>query len=278
MPELPEVETIRTVIEPQIQGQQITKLAVRHPQVIAYPEMELFHDGVVGQTITHISRRGKFLSIHFETKDVLTLHLRMTGCLLVTSLDYPLEKHTHLVFSLGDQKELRYIDPRRFGRFWFLRRNEKDEITGIHKLGIEPFDQNVTVEYVQERFIKRNRSIKECLLDQTVLTGIGNIYADEILFSTGICPMKKSQALSKEEWQRLATEIPQVLRYYIEKNSITPEEYLQGKGKDYQNTPFLRVYGHHDEPCVICGTMLKRVVIASRGTVYCPSCQKESGG
>ena len=118
--------------------------------------------------------------------------------------------------------------------------------------------------------------MKECLLDQSVIAGIGNIYSDEILFTAGIYPARPANSLNMEEWERLAAAIPERISYFIEVNKITPEEYLETKGQDYRNTPFLQVYGQEGKPCPKCGEMLCRMVVGGRGSVYCPVCQKNS--
>lgn len=203
-----------------------------------------------------MSRRGKFLTIHFENNDSLTLHLRMTGQLLVTPPDYPEEKHTHLVAGLSDGMEIRYIDVRRFGRFWYLKADEADTVTGRSKLG------------------KRKKPIKEMLLDQSIVTGIGNIYSDEILFSACIYPETKCSYMTAEQWERLAKAIPHTLLWGIEANKMTAEEYLAGMGKEYRNTPFLKAYGHEGKPCPNCGSLFERITIGGRSSCFCPKCQK----
>lgn len=273
MPELPEVETIRRIIEPQIKDMKICKVTANRTDVIAHPAAEMFCSDIEGQVISAVDRRGKFLIILLESGDRIVLHLRMTGCLLVTPSDAPLEKHTHLIFRLGSEKELRFSDTRRFGRFWLLDKDEEDTFSGMGKLGLEPFDVNLTGGYLQERLGKRRKAVKECLLDQRIVAGIGNIYSDEILFRSKICPARPADSLDGKEWERLAAEIPGCLSYFIEKNRITPEEYLKTKGQDYRNTPFLQVYGHGGEPCPNCGNVLSRTVIGGRGSVYCQNCQ-----
>lgn len=228
-----------------------------------------------GQVISSMERRGKFLIIRLQNESRIILHLRMTGCLLVTPPDYPMEKHTHIIMQLSNKTELRFSDTRRFGRFWLIQSGEKDTYSGVGKLGLKPFDEKLTAEYLQSRFAKRKRAIKECLLDQSVVAGIGNIYSDEILFRAEICPARSASSLTAEEWQRLAAEIPACLSYFTLKNRITAEDYLQTKGQDYRNTPFLQVYGHNDEPCPRCGEALIRTVIGGRSSVYCPHCQSK---
>mgnify|MGYP005781667745 CR=1 FL=1 len=274
MPELPEIEAIKRVIEPQIKGLAVQRITAGRPEVIAHPSADEFCRRIVGQMFARIERRGKFLILCTESGDRIILHLRMTGCLLVTSVDYPEEKHTHLVFHLSGGRELRFSDTRRFGRFWLLRKGEADRYSGIEKLGAEPFDPGFSGEYLSAHLGKRKKAIKECLLDQSVIAGIGNIYSDEILFAARIHPARPANTLTTEEWNRLASVISERLAFFIEKNKITPEEYLETKGQDYRNTPFLRVYGHGGEPCPICGETLCRSVIGGRSSVYCPACQE----
>lgn len=274
MPELPEIETIKRVIEPQIKGFAVQRTTVNRPEVIAHPAADEFCRRITGQVFAGTQRRGKFLILCMESGDRLILHLRMTGCLLVTPEGYPEEKHTHLVFHLSGGKELRFSDTRRFGRFWLLRQGETDTYSGIEKLGAEPFAPGFSGEYLSTRLGKRKKAIKECLLDQSVIAGIGNIYSDEILFAARIHPARPANTLTTEEWNRLTSVIPERLAFFVEKNKTTPEEYLETKGQDYRNTPFLQVYGHGGEPCPICGETLCRTVIGGRSSVYCPACQK----
>lgn len=275
MPELPEVETIKRVIEPQIQGLTIENVIVNRPEVVAHPAADAFCSRLAGQTISNMTRRGKFLIIVLDSGDQIILHLRMTGCFLLTPADLPEEKHTHVVFQLDSGRQLRFSDTRRFGRFWLLEKNEADTYSGLEKLGREPLAPDFTAEYLKSHFGKRKKSIKECLLEQNIVAGIGNIYSDEILFAAKIYPAQTANSLKQEDWKRLAGIIPERLSYFIEKNRITPEEYLETKGKDYRNTPFLQVYGHEGEPCPVCGNSLCRMVIGGRSSIYCPVCQKD---
>lgn len=275
MPELPEVETIKRVIEPQIQGLEIKRVTVNHPDVIAHPQSEAFCIILGGQVFSGMERRGKYLIFILEGGGRIVLHLRMTGCLLLAPADLPEEKHTHLIFELENGKELRFSDTRRFGRLWLLQEGEPDTYTGMEKLGLEPFSPDVTADYLRKCFGKRKKAIKECLLEQSGIAGIGNIYSDEILFTAGIYPARPANSLKSKEWQRLAEVIPERLSYFIEKNSLTPEEYLRGKGRDYRNTPYLQAYGHEGENCPVCGETLMRRVIGGRSSTFCPHCQKE---
>lgn len=274
MPELPEVETIRRIIEPQIVGQTVLSVQVNHPQVIAYPDAASFEKELAGQAFQAMSRRGKFLTFHFESGDRLVLHLRMTGQLLVTPADFPEEKHTHLVADMSGGSQIRYIDVRRFGRFWFFKVDEEDSVTGQDKLGIEPFSDELTGTYLREKLGTKKRPLKEMLHDQSIVAGISNIYSDEILFTAGIHPEQKCCDLSTRAWNRLARVIPEIIQWGIDSDTMTPDEYLVGKGKEYSNIPDLKVYGREGKPCPRCGKPIKRLVIGGRSSCYCPSCQK----
>lgn len=273
MPELPEVETARRILEPQIKGLTITAVQVGRPEVVAHPTAEEFCRALPGQAIEGMARRGKFLSVLLGSGDRFTLHLRMTGCLLLAPAGCPAEKHTHLVFRLSSGDELRFSDPRRFGRFWLIRSGEKDLYSGMNRLGPEPFDTGLTAGYLQAALGGRKRAIKECLLDQGVVAGIGNIYSDEILFAAGIHPARPAKTLTCAEWGRLAAAIPDRLAYFIEKNALTPQEYWAGRGKEYRNTPFFKVYGRGGQPCPNCGATLCRITVGGRSSVFCGGCQ-----
>lgn len=275
MPEMPEVETIKRIIEPQIVGLKIDSVITNHSQVIAYPDMYRFEQETNGQTINSMSRRGKFLTIHFDSGDRLILHLRMTGQLLVTPHDYPMENHTHLIMNLSNGTQLRYIDVRRLGRFWLFGKNDIDDKSGLEKLGMEPLDNNLTASYLVVHLSKRKRPIKEMLHDQTVIAGIGNIYSDEILHAAGIYPGKHCSDLSDKEWNCLVVKIREIIRNNIEINRMSPQEYLEGKGKEYRDMPDLRVYGQKGERCKNCGSIIEKIVIGGRSSCYCPHCQKK---
>lgn len=272
MPELPEVETVRQIIAPQIAERKIAAVEVLHNHVIAHPDTESFCGGLTGQRFSGMDRRGKFLIFNLESGDRLLLHLRMTGQLLVTPQDYPAEKHTHFVLHLDNKMQLRYIDVRRFGRFWYIRQGELESVTGVEKLGLEPFDERLTAAYLKSKLAGKKKSIKEMLHDQSVVAGIGNIYSDEILYLCGIYPETKCVELTDADWEKLSKAIPQELSLAIEENRMSPEEYLAGK--EYRNTPFLKAYRHEGKPCPRCGSLFARIIIGGRSSCYCPTCQR----
>lgn len=276
MPELPEVETIRRIIGPQIKERKIEKVTIYHEGIISYPDAATFQNTLEGLKITDLRRRGKFLMFVLEDDSIMVLHLRMTGQVLVMDAKEEVEKHTHVVFLLENGKELRYIDVRRFGRFWLGK--EEDgilDLSGISKLGIEPDDQMLTGEYMKNHVTSPKCMVKEYLLNQSIVCGIGNIYADEILFDSGIYPGKKCRNLSMEEWDKLAESIPKIIAWGLEADRMTPEEYLKRKGKDYSNILGLKAYGREKKSCVICGSSMEKMIIQGRSSCYCPVCQPE---
>ena len=274
MPELPEVETIKNILKPHIIRLTIENVKINNKSVIACPCADEFTAKLKGQTFIDIIRCGKFLIFCLSSGDRLILHLRMTGCLTVANADEPLTKHTHVVFVLSDKSELRYEDVRRFGKFWFIGKWENDEFSGIDKLGIEPFDGGFNVEYLKRKIVNSKKPIKELLLDQSIVAGIGNIYSDEICFVAKILPYRSGNSLTDDEIQALYETIPKTLEYFVKTNEISFEEYNLGKGKDYRNTPYLRVYGKKGQPCPTCGTSLSGKTIGGRSCVYCSHCQK----
>nr|WP_296908043.1 bifunctional DNA-formamidopyrimidine glycosylase/DNA-(apurinic or apyrimidinic site) lyase [uncultured Marvinbryantia sp.] len=274
MPELAEVEMIRRVLEPQLRGRTVTKLSVLRPEVVAPPQAEQFAQEVCGAVIGRLCRRGKYLQILFADGARAVVHLRMTGRLLVLPENTPEKKYTHLILSLDNGQELRFMDMRRFGRWWYLKKDEKDDFTGIETLGPEPFDERLTAGYLCEKAGSSRKTIKDWLLCQQLVAGIGNIYSDEILFAAGIYPGREARSLTAEEWDRLAEQIPRTMQFFVEKNEISAEDYLIGEGSDYRNTPYLQVYGYKGAHCPKCGGILAGSRIAGRSSVYCTHCQK----
>lgn len=275
MPELPEVQTICDVIRPQIVGKRIKSVCVTEEKILSGSTTAAFSEKLTGAAIIDMKRRGKYILFILSNNLQLTVHLRMTGCLLVAPKAHPMEKHTHVVFKMEDEAELRFSDQRKFGRMWLTEQGY--EIAGMASLGPEPFDAAVTAAYLKEKLGKSQRKIKDCLLDQAIVAGIGNIYSDEILFRAAIHPGTKASHLTTEQYERLETQIPATMNYYVEKNRIDAEAYLKTSGREYRNTPYLQVYGRGGKPCLVCGEKLVKERIAGRGSVFCPRCQKLDG-
>lgn len=273
MPELPEVETVRNVLDPQLRGRRVAEIAAMRPEIVIRPEFSEFRREVVSSVIRGMGRRGKFLLVHLDSGATVILHLRMTGQLLCVPADFPVKPHTHVIFELDGGTELRFTDARRFGRFWLVRAGEEDTFSGIGKLGPEPFDETFSPEYLEQKLGKSTAPVKQKLLDQSVVAGIGNIYGDEALFDAKIRPQTPARGITKKGWKEIAAAVRGVLARAIAGNAVTPSEYLADGGNDYRHNDFY-VYGRGGEPCRVCGTAIERVKISGRTSCYCRKCQK----
>ena len=274
MPELPEIETVKNTLMPLVCGKHIIDCKLIQETVIKHPQPTLFCQRIAGRLIQNLARRGKYLLIHLDDGAILVVHLRMSGRLLCTPASHPLKPHTHVIFSIEDGWELRFTDTRRFGCLWLIGSEETDDFTGMATLGIEPLSSEFCAAYLQNTLGKRRITIKQGILDQHVLAGLGNIYADESLFAAQICPYRAANTLNQAEWQRLAAVIPVILLAAIEHNGTTFRDYLDGEGKEGENLPFLKAYGRAGQPCLNCGAPLIKIKVGGRGTAYCPNCQK----
>lgn len=274
MPELPEIETVRRVVGPQIIGSRIVSVSVNREKIIGHPDKDGFVSKLIGRTFEYADRKGKGLILILDDCSRLIIRFGMTGQLIVVPEGFPEEKHTHVDIGLDDGRHLWYIDSRMFGKLWHIDANEADIYSGLCKLGIEPFDGCLCWKYLKEKFGNKTVTIKEALLDQSIIAGIGNIWSDEILYRARICPETACNKISDAKWKRLAPIIPEVMNFGTEKNEITPEEYLEGKGRKYYDIDYLEVYGREGESCLRCGTVLKRSVIGGRSSCWCPKCQR----
>ena len=271
MPELPEVETVRSILLPYIVGQKIVTTTISLPKVVANMDPNTFIAKMQGQTITQFTRRGKFLTLHLNSGDFVVIHFRMTGTLVVENAKTSPEKHTNLQLTFTNGQTLRYIDSRGFGHWWYFSANEKDT-SGQQLLGPEP--DAVTIEYLQAKLAKRQTPIKSLLLDQHIIAGIGNIYADEICFRCQIRPDRPGKTLTSTELKKLADTIPAVINEFIQIHRVPFEIFAISKGKSYQKSTNRLVYGRAGEPCQTCGQTLIGTRIGQRSSVFCQHCQK----
>ncbi|MCQ2382836.1 MAG: DNA-formamidopyrimidine glycosylase [Clostridia bacterium] len=271
MPELPEVETVRSVLVPLVVGQTVAKVTINLPKVVANLTPAEFIKKMTGQTITNFTRRGKFLTLHLKNDARVVVHLRMTGTLIIENQDAVYDKHTNLILTFSNGQELRFVDSRGFGHWWYFEPNQTDT-SGQQLLGPEP--DTVTLAYLQEKINTRNTALKTLLLDQHIVAGIGNIYADEICFRACIRPTRKGNSLTTAELQRLCQFIPAVITEFIQFHHVPYAVYAQSKGTSYQNDANLQVYGRAKKPCLKCGHPLIGTRINQRSSVYCEYCQK----
>lgn len=274
MPELPEVETVRRSLADRLVGRCIVTAEVRLPRIIRYPEVAEFLSRVTDRRITALGRRAKYLLLHLDSGDDLMIHLRMTGRLLLHAPDDALEPHTHVILTLDDGRQLRFQDARTFGGFYLLGPDLKGSPPGFARLGPEPLTEAFTRGYLRQALRGHRGRIKSLLLNQDVIAGLGNIYADEALFRSGINPTRTAASLTAPEVSRLHAAINQVIVESLALGGTTFYSYVDGQGNRGQNVENLRVYGREGEPCLVCGTPVERIVLGGRSSHYCPHCQK----
>jgi formamidopyrimidine-DNA glycosylase len=274
VPELPEVETVRSGLHPLIQGAAITAVAITDfPGVLGDLPIEVATSRMTGRPIRGVERRGKFLIIPFEDGDGIIAHLRMTGVLTLDAPGTPAPRFHRLTLSLDNGNELRFSDQRKFGR---IAPASSSDIAALSaRLGPEPFSEDFSNEYLAAALRNRSASIKSLLLDQRIIAGLGNIYVDEALFLARIYPGRAGGSLSANEQNELRLRILDVLRAGIEHRGVSFSSFKDVYGHSGENQQHLVVYGrgNHGYPCLRCGGVLKRMVIGGRGTSYCPECQ-----
>lgn len=275
MPELPEVETVRRTLKELILHKQIQSVSISWPKIIKRPlEVEQFSDALVGQTILDIKRRGKFLLFYTEIY-ALVSHLRMEGRYALSESNEPVDKHTHVIFHFTDGSELRYRDVRKFGTMHLFKKGDEFSTSPLSLLGPEPLDDTFDINQFLAKLANKKRNIKSVLLDQTVVVGLGNIYVDEALFKAGIHPERMAQSLSQSEVLTLYEQIVDTLSEAVKKGGSTVRSYVNSQGQMGMFQLEHNVYGRKGEDCKVCGTSLVKIVVGGRGTVFCPSCQKQ---
>lgn len=272
MPEIAEVETVRNTLKKQILGKKIKKVNVLYDKMIE-SNVNDFKIKLIGQEFVDILRRGKWLI--FETNDYYLLsHLRMEGKYFLKSAGDPIVKHEHVIFTFEDDSDLRYHDTRKFGRMNLINKEELSSVEAVKKQGIEPGDISLTGEYLIEKLKNKRLPMKTLLLDQTIISGLGNIYADEVLFRAKVNPLKSGKDLSLEEAQKIVRAAEEVIKEAIEMGGTTIKSYTSSLGVTGRFQQKLMVHKREDEECKECGTIIKRTKVGGRSTYYCENCQK----
>jgi len=273
MPELPEVETVVRELRPLLVGRRIQKswagrLALRKPWRRAW------HGRVAGRRVAGVRRRGKWVVLDLDDGQRLVFHLGMTGQLTATPADAPIADHTHLIFDLdGEGGRLRFRDVRRFGSATlFADDAELEAFFAAAGLGPEPFDLDPV--YWRGRLAGTARNLKAVLLDQRLVAGVGNIYADEALFEARLHPTRLASTLDARAAARLRRAVETVLKRAIKRRGASIRDYVGGDGRRGEMQYEFRVYGRTGEPCPRCGTPIRRVRLAGRSTHFCPQCQE----
>lgn len=277
MPELPEVETVRRGLEKISIGAVIIGAEVLRPKTLAYPaDLDHFLGGIKNLEIQAWQRRGKYLLGKLADGSTLGIHLRMTGKFLWTTPDTAVQKHTRLRFFIDGDRELRFVDLRTFGQIWWVPTGIEVEtvITGLTRLGVEPLSQDFTVDYLQKACQRRQRPMKTFLLDQAIIAGLGNIYADESLFKAGILPTRQANSLKKPEIKKLHQAIIDVLETSISQGGTTFSDFVSTTGTNGNYGGMALTYGRTGEPCRVCGNLIERIKLGGRSTHFCAKCQR----
>ena len=276
MPELPEVETVRLGLNQVTPDREITGGDVLLDRTIAHPIFVAeFLSGLKGTAIAQWHRRGKYLLAELSSGGWLGVHLRMTGQLLWLHPDEPLQKHTRVRLFFAGKRELRFVDQRTFGQMWWVPPGIAVEsvITGLGRLGPDPFSNQFSVEYLAGKMQNRRRPIKNALLDQSVVAGVGNIYADEALFLSGVRPETLCPDLQPGQIDRLRAAIIQVLETSIAAGGTTFSSFLNVQGINGNYGGVAWVYNRTGEPCRVCNTPIQRLRLAGRSAHFCRQCQ-----
>ncbi|WP_288551745.1 MULTISPECIES: DNA-formamidopyrimidine glycosylase [Enterococcus] len=277
MPELPEVETVRRGLEKLILNKTIKEMEIRWPRIIESPEVPIFAAMLKGQQFQAFDRRGKFLIFKLTDYDLIS-HLRMEGKYEFFEKEGVPDKHTHVIFQFTDGSELHYRDVRKFGRMTLVEKDQSSTYKGIMQLGPEPLPELFLLTDFTRDLKKSKKAIKPMLLDQKLVTGLGNIYVDEALWEAKIHPEQSAATLNEAEINLLHRAIIDVLARAVEAGGTTIRTYLNALGEAGHFQVSLHVYGQTGNPCVRCGTPIVKTKVAQRGTHYCPFCQQLHAG
>ncbi|MBN8512586.1 MAG: bifunctional DNA-formamidopyrimidine glycosylase/DNA-(apurinic or apyrimidinic site) lyase [Rickettsiales bacterium] len=273
MPELAEVETVKDYLLKNIIGRKITKYVQRRNN-LRYKLPNDFDNYLINATIISVSRRAKYLYLHLDNAYILVFHLGMTGRLTTQDSQYLYKKHDHIIIDFDDGTKLVFNDTRRFGMVYI---SHKDQITHqpyIRDLGIEPLGTEFDSEFLSQRLANKKTSIKQALMDNKIVVGVGNIYASESLFLAKINPIKQSKNLSAKELNAIVSSIKYVLEKAIKAGGTTLKDFVNGDNKPGYFQQKLKVYGRKGKECFVCGEKIIMLKQSGRATFYCPNCQK----
>ena len=267
MPELPEVETIKSELLPCVVGQSVTQITILDAKLVSGISIEEFCRRLIGQAIKSLERRGKYLIFHLADTQSLVMHLKMSGTLLLNPQGTG--HYVRAIFHFSNGIRLLFRDPRRFGVIWLVA----DAESLVGKLGPEVLSQNFTPRVLTQILNRHHIPIKAALVDQSLIAGIGNMYADEALFAAKIHPLKRADTLSLEETQNIYRSIREVLRSAINSKGASVDTYVRPGGQ--LGTAHFNFKAAHrgGKPCPVCGTPIQRILVRNRGSYFCPNCQ-----
>lgn len=272
MPEIAEVETVRNTLKNMILHKKIKSVNVLYPKMLE-SNLADFESILPGKEFLDIKRIGKWLI--FDLGDYYLLsHLRMEGKFFVKNHKEEINKHEHVIITFTDNTDLRYHDTRKFGRMNLIKKEELANTEAIKKQGIEPIDSKLTKEYLYDKIHSKHLPIKSILLDQTIIAGLGNIYADEVLFAAGINPLKKGTEITLDDCEKIKESSKEIITKAIQYGGTTIKSYTSSLGVTGRFQQFLMVHKRESEPCRVCNTPIKRIKVGGRSTYFCPTCQK----
>lgn len=273
MPELPEVETVCRSLRPHLLGRRITRVEVRERR-LRVPVDRKALKLLTGNRVEAISRIAKYILLNLSNGVVWLFHLGMTGKLICVDPKTARRKHDHIIVNLDDGGELRYHDPRRFGLSIVTHKAELNDLPQLRRLGVDPFDSALTGEYLFGFTRASDRRIRDLLLDQQIIAGLGNIYANEILAVAAIKPTTRARRLTRKQVRAIAATIPDLLSDAIRWCGTSFSDYRDADDRSGEFQNHLRVYDRAGEKCRVCRSKIKRVAIGNRSAFYCPICQK----
>ena len=272
MPEIAEVRTVRDALKKSLLGKKIINVNILYSGIVK-TDLDEFKTILKGKTFKDITTLGKWIIFNLGEYSLVS-HLRMEGKYYYKPSFEPYETHEHVVFNLDNDFDLRYKDVRKFGVMILCKTSEVMDLVEIKKLGIEPDNKNLTKEYLYEKIHTSNKPMKELLLDQTIINGLGNIYADEVLFASHISPLRKGKDVNLDECELVCKTSKEIILKAYEQGGTTIRSYTSQLGVygNYQN--FLMVHARELRDCKVCGTLIKKIRVGGRGTYFCPTCQK----
>lgn len=273
MPELPEVEQVKKTLGPHVVGQTIKSVEIRLPRLIQHPTADVFAQKLTGAKIIGIERRGKYLRLNLAGNMYILVHLRMTGALLAWDKKAAEPPYAKVKFTLTGTHDMWFTDIRTFGTLYLIDKDDFN-VEGYTTLGPEPNTPELTVDYLYRICRKKKAPIKNVILDQKIIAGLGNIYADESLFISGILPTRSADTLTEAETQSLLEAINAAISQGIRNHGTTFRNYQDGEGKQGSNQNHLWAYGRKGQVCKQCGATMLGTKVGGRGTSYCPCCQK----
>lgn len=274
MPELPEVEVLRRSLEPHLVGDRIERVEVRNAALREPVDVRSLARRAGGREVAALRRRAKYLLIDLDGGQTVVVHLGMSGRLTLAPGTAEPEPHEHVVLHLRSGRRLRLRDPRRFGLLFALRTADVPGDPHFVHLGVEPLEPGFDGGVLARAAVGRRGPVKPFLMDATVVVGLGNIYATEALFRAGVHPMRSVGRISRARWDRLADAGISVLSQAIVQGGTTLNDFADGEGRSGYFQVSLGVYGRDGEPCLVCGTPVRRLVQAGRSTFYCHRCQR----